>query len=405
MTQNNLPQQLGSYSAHHVHVTPLSENCQPSGHYLQHLELKPFPSEPHINSNVDLKSVKAPITNLGEIVIPYAPSVTLPNGNLAIPQHYLRFEHHLESIQEIISHISPIPLTPIFADKDEYGCYVQVGIIGEENYDRSNTILPKKIVYGRKWRVEDHTPTSEIIQTAFLAVKKLWEHEIREFFVVKEQNSNKTSALFSCHHDLPLMANNGDLIASSINTHQDTQESAQEDIIQLLKRTTFKHHTFTITEFLVRRQNTIIDLHLEKPLFPMHKVHGETSRFDNFSTSLVLEQLNPSEFLYGLMDALIAYSDQLIEEGFAYKNFTRFSRQHDPLSIAALSIASRPYAEHMQDQTFASTFQKINYETDTCRVPNIGDGALAEKNRRIIDAVEGLTGHLPHGFTKDNVDL
>ena len=104
--------------------------------------------------------------------MPQAPSVLLPNGNKVVPQHYLQFKQTLLSLREIINHIDEVPSTPIFADEDEQGMYIQVGLIGRENYDRGQYSRPHKLVYGRKWRIDSDTPTSEIIQTAFLAIKK-----------------------------------------------------------------------------------------------------------------------------------------------------------------------------------------------------------------------------------------
>lgn len=363
-----------------------SENCQPSGYYSM-----PNGEITHIHAQQyqRVQPNTHPTLAKGETAMPYAPNVTLPNGNTAVPQHYLHYQHTLESIQAIINDIGSLPLTPIFADKDERGCYLQVGIIGEENYDRSTKVLPKKIVYGRKWRIEPSTPTSEIIQTAFLAVKKVWEHETREFLTVKDAASGKTSALFSSHHDLPLMASNADLI------HSDTHSQySPEDIRQFLPHVLFKGCGFTIDGIIARDRNSIIDLHLHEPTTPWEASDG-ASRFCGFEATLVLDRLSPNALLHALIDALIAHSDHYIEELFTYRGFSRFSRQHNALDIAALSIASRPYADHMQDDTFASTFQQINYETDACRVPCIGTGKLADKNRQLIEQVDGLTGHLP----------
>jgi hypothetical protein len=355
----------------------------------------------HHNQNNSLHS--------GEIAMPYAPIVELPNGNTAIPQHYLRFEHTLDSIQHIISQIGLLPLTPIFADSANGGCYIQVGIIGKENYDKNSASLPKKIVYGRKWRIEPSTPTSEIIQTAFLAVKKVWEHELREFFLLKEDDSGKTSAVFSCHHDLPLMADNRDLMdgnktstltanaAGAMNKTIPPTTWAKSDLTHAFTHASLKTHAFTITDILVRQHNIIVDVALAPSAKNITTCDG-LSRFNEFSATLVLTSFDPSEGLYALMDALIAYSDNIVEEAFSYQDFARFSRQNHPENIAALSIASRPYAKHLQDDTFASTFQQLNYETDSCRVPSIGEGVLAEKNRHIISLVDNLTGHLPNGF-------
>ena len=43
----------------------------------------------------------------------------------------------------------------LFGGADETGAlFLQVGVIGRENYQRHSTVRPKKIVCGRKWRIE-----------------------------------------------------------------------------------------------------------------------------------------------------------------------------------------------------------------------------------------------------------
>jgi hypothetical protein len=197
------------------------------------------------------------------------------------------------------------------------------------------------------------------------------------------------------------MADNRDLINDNDNDKntntRHTKPWTESDLINTFHNVSLKTHAFAITDILVRKQNIIVDVTLAASPQDTTTCDG-LSRFNDFSTTLVLTSFNPSEGLYALMDALIAYSDIIVEDTFCYQGFTRFSRQHDPRNIAALSIASRPYTKHMQDNTFASTFQQLNYETDSCRVPSIGEGALAEKNRHIISLVDNLTGHLPNGF-------
>lgn len=53
---------------------------------------------------------------------------------------------------------------------------------------------------GRKWRLSDHMVPSEIVQTAFLALKTALEHEMREQFLYKGQR------VFSPHLDLDQVA-------------------------------------------------------------------------------------------------------------------------------------------------------------------------------------------------------
>ncbi len=60
--------------------------------------------------------------------------------------------------------------------------------------------------YGRKWHLSLHSTTSEIVQTAFSAVKWAEEHEMRELFTYKGQR------IFGPHfdvQDLVLLAYSG----------------------------------------------------------------------------------------------------------------------------------------------------------------------------------------------------
>ena len=95
------------------------------------------------------------------------------------------------------------------------------------------------------------------------------------------------------------------------------------------------------------------------------------------------------------METIIAKSDAMVAEVFAYKGFRRFSREHHPELIAALSIALRPYGRDLADAKFAAGFKSLNYYTDAGRVPRVGQGPLAQKNRAIISAVKNLSGHMP----------
>lgn len=147
----------------------------------------------------------------GETILPKAPAVVLDDGTNCIPQHFLSYQHSKQSVSEIIAEIDFDPRFVLFVDEDKASVFIQVGIIGKDNYVKHDDQNAEKIVYGRRWRVEPQLPSSEIIQTAFLALLKAREHEIRELF--KHLSANPRAAQkstittpFSCHHDLPLMA-------------------------------------------------------------------------------------------------------------------------------------------------------------------------------------------------------
>lgn len=330
----------------------------------------------------------------GESPMPFAPGVMLANGNTCIPQHYLRYHHNEDSLRAIVSDIHFDDSTLIFAAEDHAGLYVQVGMIGRENYDRSNTRRARKLVYGRKWRIEADTPTSEIIQTVMLAIQKAREHEVRELLTVTDALSGKTSAPLSNHHDLPLMANNLDLVES-------VADIEMHDLIgatQALQGIQFGQRPLQITQYEQRQNGTvIIDLQL-KPAALARSIENDLAEFNALAFSVLLEKAVASELFHEIMAALIKHSNRHIEENFLYKGCARFSRRIDPRRIAQLSIATRPYARDARNQSFTPVFKQYNYETDAARAPALGKGKLAEKNRAIIARFDRLGGHLPSGY-------
>ena len=140
-----------------------------------------------------LQASEKPITN--------APPVQLGNGEHCIPQHYLLFSHTRESVEQIVLNIEFHKNYLVFVCEDHTGIYIQIGIIGFDNFAPSDQRQQQKVVYGRKWRVEPQLPTSEIIQTVFLALKSAREHEVRELF--KLTSECRITTPFSNHHDLP----------------------------------------------------------------------------------------------------------------------------------------------------------------------------------------------------------
>lgn len=326
-----------------------------------------------------------------ETEMPAAPAVVLPNGKPVIPQHYLQFEQNLVSLQEILADVETLPQFLLFADEDTKGLYLQVGMIGRENYDRGEAIRPQKLVYGRKWRIDSNTPTSEIIQTAFLAVKKAREHEVREMFTLLDKATEKTSAPFSTHQDLPLMAGNADLF---LDEPRFATINAAEQLQNLLSAWRFGERTLELSGLTLHKNQFILDIKLGQAP-EVRRLEGELPEYDNWEFSFIIQDLNEASVLHRLMDEFIRLSDTLVAEQFFYRDFARFSSRINPQTIASLSIASRPYARDMKNEDFAPTFRKLNYQTDAERVPKLGKGPLAEKNRSVILAQGFLLGHMP----------
>ena len=338
----------------------------------------------------------------GESAMANAPFVTLANGHHFIPQHYLRYQHTAESIQQIISEIDYADNVLLFAAEDVNGMYVQVGLIGRENYDREHHVRPQKLVYGRKWRINSDPPTSEIIQTAFLAIKKAKEHEVRELLTLVDKASSKVSTPFSNHLDLPLMTKNKDFLQSR---QLKTSELNIRLVAEFLEGVTFGERKIVVDLVEQRRQSQyLVDVSLgELPL--ARQAEGHKDEFEGATFTLILSDATRSALLYALMDALNAHSDNHVENHFRYQGYRRFSRNNDPEKIAALSIASRPYARDSRNTGFNVGFKKANYDIDASRVPDIGTGRLAAKNSALIAGYAELQGHMPLGYENESQKL
>ena len=228
-------------------------------------------------------------------------------------------------------------------------------------------------MYGRKWRIDSDTHTSEIIQTVFPAIKKAREHEVRELLTLKDTETGKTSAPLSTHHDLPLMANNRDVL----ETKNATQKYYGVTTIgNLLDQIGFGERKIYITDSIFRERNILLDLRLGRsPLARQHK--EDMKEFDDWAFGLPLDSFNPSHFLCALMEKFIGKSDFLVTEEFSYKGF---NRDNNPARIASLSIASRPYKRDMDNNEFAPRFLEPNYQTDTGRVPRLGQAVSKQKS-------------------------
>ena len=97
----------------------------------------------------------------------HALPVDISSGVRAFPQHYFVFDNSLKSLTSIVSAIETEKDIVIFSSEDDWGVYVQVGLVGKENYSLLRHDDRPKIVYGRKWRIERNIPTPEIVQTIF----------------------------------------------------------------------------------------------------------------------------------------------------------------------------------------------------------------------------------------------
>lgn len=321
----------------------------------------------------------------GEKALANAPKAVLADGRFCIPQHYLSYQHSLSSVEQLLLDIDFDPRYPIFASQDETGIYVQVGIIGVDNY-KSNTNSQEKVVYGRKWRVEPQLPSSEIIQTVFLALKKAREHEIRELF--RLEHNNKMTTPFNNHHDLPLLTNSRERLQP---TASKTQALFCTEIEQVLKTIRYDDMQFELLSFLLRPTGEYL---VELKLLPQAGDQlAELTGTEYISFMLAKPTIN--YFTHQLMQHLIQLSDRYIDEQFRYRGFNRFSWENEVSAIAQLSTEVRQLHKSADLDGFNQHWQQSNYETDRSRIPVVSSGALWSKLKNQLDSFSPIASTLP----------
>lgn len=322
-----------------------------------------------------------------------APVVTLHQGEQCIPQHYLTYRHDLASVEQIVKEIRFDPHYPLFVCHREQQLYLQVGIVGDDNYPKPGKVNHTKIVYGRKWRVEPQLPTSEIVQTAFLALVKAREHEVRERF--RFSLNGRVTTPFNTHHDAPLMAQ---LSADGVFSCQQkpvvrdgSSVSYKEEVQSWLDAVTYDHGSLQVEDVIPRPDGRfLVDLSLcagSDTTLP--EITGETF-------GLLLNMYCPNVLYYSLMDHFLLLSQRYIEEHFSYKGFKRFSRQNSIQRIAQLSYLTRQReAQRGQLDNFEQHFSEANYETDVTRVPSINDSEYGKRLREQLSGMDIREGILP----------
>ncbi len=344
----------------------------------------------------------------GETPLPFAPAVKAASGEQVIPQQYLDVNRTLESVEAILTLISLPKDYVLFAGQDNNTVYLMCGVIGQENYS-ANLADPKnakqpKIVYGRRWLLEPSTPTSEVVQTALLAVKKVREHELREHFrlSIEVPNTDRVGIAtpFNCHIDLPLLAaemaektaekNRALTLVGEPDNDLGSQQIEQtEKVEQVLSRVSVSG--------------------LRPILQSTHRIDDRTlyligfEKSDSLATSLVeligrkvsvvCETNQQNEFLHELFNAILKLSDRFIEEAFEFRGFARFSQQICPADIAQFSYRTRKTVN--DNAQFTEAFADMSYRVDAAKAPAFNAGKLGQQQREALNQYGLLAGYLP----------
>ena len=296
--------------------------------------------------------------NSYEQPISYAPLVQLANKSWIVPQHFLRYKHTLSSVNQVLEDIDFSAHFRVLAAQKNEQLYLQVAVLSPDNYKTSSYAgegTAKKLLFGRRWIVEDNLPTSELIQTAFLALKIAREHEVRELFQLTHSD-NTISTPFNNHHDLPVMAQNAELVTA--HTPPST-----EIIEQLLKRVLFAGATVSLSAMQqISSQQWLYTLKL-------HCHTCQLTEFNNKTFAFLTSDSSANSFLHGLIYALVDISNEYVSEQFKYQGFARFSKHNSVEKIGELSVAMRSPKVLGLCSLGKQHANKLNFEIDSSRAP------------------------------------
>jgi hypothetical protein len=323
--------------------------------------------KPSTTTYLPLRSGERPVEN--------APLVQTESGNQCIPQHYLEFHHTLGTIEDIVSQIAYSPRYPVFVSEDEGGIFVQIGVIGPDNY---KSMPSEKIVFGRRWRVEPHLPTSEIIQTVFLALKKAREHEIREQFVLL--SDERVTTPFNCHHDLPLMVHLSDELSG-----RQREDLSLVELQALLACMRFQDVEYDLLESLQLASGAFaVTLQAQTHCSDFIDIYGA-------KISFITPTLYSAALLHNIAAELIRLSDRHVDETFTFDGFARFSHAIDPFAIAEMSAKYRAHPSKFMDPNVVApqlknALKSMNYEVDQKRIPALSDSHYGARIRENLAA-------------------
>ena len=338
----------------------------------------------------------------GETPLSFAPSLGAIDDKPVVPQQFLDVRRTLQNVENILADIDiPSPFV-LFAGEEKGFVYLVCAIVGHENYPKHGGSDQAKIVYGRRWFLEHTTPTSEVVQTALLAVKKAKEHELREKLIVKvlpkharlkslSQPFIRTTP-FNCHLDAPLMASHAASFVPSAKLLD------IEKILPLIEVDGLKPVLKSKVELTGKKVVYEIELAGESNAI------GAFPEFVQAVISFICADNTRNEFLHSLFSVLLSVSDQAVDETFRFNSFARFSRKICPMEVGRFSHSTRTVSvtDSREAALFAKEFEEMSYRVDSAKAPLMNRGALGLKQRETLQTIEescgAITGYLPPDY-------
>jgi len=313
----------------------------------------------------------------GESAMPLAPMVRL-DGKGVVPSQYKLFRHTGKSVQRIVAKINyRSNFVVLVGGGRGEGVFVQVGIIGPDSYATKAAKLPNKIVYGRKWRIEKLLPTSELIQTVFLAIRNAEEHEIREQFVV----SGTTP--FNGHMDLPLMAAH-QLSRGRPSAAQEPRIESEAHLEDAVKDVRMGGYKPRVVELITRRSGGVVfDVVLEPD--PLRR---QSSLLAGKTLTVVAESATRSGVLRALMGAMLHVVQREVDERFTYDGFARFSHDLPVNELVRFARDHRKPERFDFHPDFKASADALNRAIDATRPARLAPGPATERVRETIGRYE-----------------
>lgn len=324
----------------------------------------------------------------GETPLAFAPRIRFDGGSSAVPQQYLDVQRTLENLENVLADIDVPEGFLLFAGQEEQTLYLVAAVFGEENYPRGlSSARQDKIVYGRRWLIEPTTTTSEVVQTAMLAVKKAREHELREKFSLSiNQGLNKTTP-FNCHQDLPLMVKSQESLLEPSNS------LTEGNIIDVLKSVRIEGLELKFRAMIELGERRIVDV-----LVAQQDKKMAFAELNGRALTVVCEEQSIEHFLHQLFNTCLQLVDRFVEENIRFKGFSRFSHDVSPVAIAEFSYLTRNVTA--KDPRFDEQFEDMSYRVDSAKAPTISLQRLGDQQREVLAQYPSLAGYCPHEPTE-----
>lgn len=353
--------------------------------------------------NTKLKPYKLPSSELhdfGEFSLPEAPAVTVFDRIEAIPQQFFRVQRDLTHLENLVRQIS-VPFGFIlFVGKLSSGFYLQVGIVGEENYPNSVVSAYSasqteqttnddyaKLVYGRRWLIEESTPSSEVLQTALLAVQKAREHELREKLAVTFSADGKRGTPFNSHQDAPLMR----------HVKRELLMSLPEPIETQVARLSFDGIPFSVTQSTeISATLTAVQLTFDVPDTQRANFIKRFPEFEDRSLLVIHDPTQRNQFIHRAIEAMLTRSQRYASEMVTFSGHPRFSTHINAVNLARFSYQTRR-PSHVSAE-FLRHFKAMSQKVDSDKVPSINANDLGKQQRDSLDAYGVRLGFLPHQY-------